>query len=485
MFAAMTDLEDVTQHLKALEQCSATEIHAHYSPALRRFRFIPRGERRRCADSFAEWASAAPTHAPLKLGLAVFLQGMDRFIDEDHQASLQLLTRARALFTECDDREGLGLCAMLTGATYRTLGNFDLALKMLWEGFELLKASGRYPIFLAATANSLANIHLDMGNHDEALAMFNVTFDESTRAADFYFNIYALHGLGRVYMHQGQAEHAAEMFRRALALAEQHDHPLHISNSLTEFATFQFRSGNLDEAERLTERALAIREQHNLMGGAVTNSLRLAEIHLTRSEQSQALAVLTHALVIAKGLNVKPKIAQVHLQLSELYERMQQPEKSLQHYKHFHALREDIEREDSARSLADAKAIFEAEQTRKENVVIKEQKAEIQRQNHELQNTIDELTRAKIGRKAKALTLGVAIVLFIFQDAILRTALRLLASNNYFLLLGVKMAIIFSLSPLNRAIEHHLLKKVMQKERLRRADVAGVSGAPAAMAPAP
>ena len=73
---------------------------------------------------------------------------------------------------------------------------------------------------------------------------------------------------------------------------------------------------------------------------------------------------------------------------------------------------------------------------------------------------IDELTRAKIGRKAKALTLALAIVLFIFQDAILGTALRLLASNNYFVLLAVKMAIIFSLSPINRAIERHLLKRV-------------------------
>jgi len=64
-------------------------------------------------------------------------------------------------------------------------------------------------------------------------------------------------------------------------------------------------------------------------------------------------------------------------------------------------------------------------------------------------------------------------VLFIFQDAILRTALRLLASDNYFLSLAVKMAIIFSLSPINRGIEHHLLKNVMRKERVVRLAGAG------------
>jgi hypothetical protein len=63
----------------------------------------------------------------------------------------------------------------------------------------------------------------------------------------------------------------------------------------------------------------------------------------------------------------------------------------------------------------------------------------------------------------------VAIVLFNVQDAILRTALRLMPSDNYFILLAVKMAIIFSLSPINKGIEHHLLKQVMRKQKLRRA----------------
>jgi tetratricopeptide (TPR) repeat protein len=468
----MTDLDELSLHLDALKSGPATDIHAHLSPALRRFRFVPRAERRVCADAFVHWANQHAADAPLKRACAVFVQAMDRFIDEELQSSLQLVTQARPVFAEHDDRDGLGLCGMLIGAIYRTFGNFDLALTMLWEGYELLKASGRYPIFLAATANSMANIHLEMGDLDEAVAMFNVTWEESTRADDFYFGVYGLQGLGRVYMHQGRNAEAEEMFRRALQLSEQHQHPLHISNSLTELATFESQSGNLDEAESLSERALALREQHRLLAGAVTSCLRLAEIHGARSQWREALGLLARALAIAEELRVKPKIAQVHLQLSAVYERMHDLEESLVHYKRFHELREQVEREDNAKSLADAKAIFEAEQTRKENVIIKEQKAEIQRQNHQLQDTIDELTRAKIGRKAKALTLAVAIVLFIFQDAILRTALRLLASDNYFLLLGVKMAIIFSLAPINRGIEHHLLKKMMQKQRLRAAAVA-------------
>lgn len=467
----MTDFEVVASELQVLQTCDAAEAHAHFAPAVRHFRFVPRAQRREMADQFAGWATSASGVPPRTRGMALFLQGMDRFINEEHQASLQLLTGARILFAECDDPEGLGLCGMMIGAIYRTLGNFDLALKVLWEGYELLRASPRYPVFVAAAANSMANIHLDAGEHDEALRMFAVTADASARADDFYFMVYALQGTGRVHMLQERTADAESMFRRALELSERHEHPLHVSNSLTELATLHSRRGALEDAQTLNERALAIREQHRLLGGAVTNCLKLADIHAQRRRWLDGLTVLRRALAIAEEVQVKPKIAQVHLQMSQLYERMNDPDHALAHHKRYHALREEVEREDSVKRLADAKAMFEAELTRKENAIIKAQKAEIEQKNQQLQATIDELTRAKIGRRAKAMTLGLAIVLFIFQDAILGTALRLLASNNYFVLLAVKMAIIFSLSPINRGIERYLLKRVMRKRRYERSEL--------------
>ena len=293
--------------------------------------------------------------------------------------------------------------------------------------------------------------------------MFNVAYEESTKADDFYFGVYGLHGLGRVYTQQGSDAEAAEMLHRALELAERHEHPLHISNSLTELATFHFRAGRLDEAETLSEQALAIREDIACCAGAVTNCLRLAEIHCARSRWTEARRTARARARHRRGAEVKPKMAQVHRQLSDLYERTRLAARASSTSSAFTS----CARRSSARTTREAsptpRRCSRPSRRARRTSIIKRQKAEIERKNRELQDTIDELTRAKIGRKAKALTLGVAIVLFIFQDAILGTALRLLSSDNYFLLLAVKMAIIFSLSPINKAIEHHLLKGVMRQ----------------------
>src|SRR5262249_39417054 len=156
------------------------------------------------------WATAVGG-SPVMHAYAVFLQGLDRFMSDDLHESLERITRARAIFAEHDERDGLGLCAMLSGAIYRTFGNFDLALKMLVEGDELLRTSGRYPIFVAANANSMANIHLEMGHLDDARAKFELTCGESARADDFYFMVYGLHGLGRVHLRQGRDAQAKEL----------------------------------------------------------------------------------------------------------------------------------------------------------------------------------------------------------------------------------------------------------------------------------
>jgi len=476
----MAEKEKVKQLLNEIKLCPAIEIGNYFPAVTDLIRFLPKDEKIECGSDFYQWADNHAEHEPLKLAYAEFLLGMIHFTFEEHEIALQHLTKARKKFEEQNDNDGLGLCAMLFGGTYRTLGNFELALKMLWEGFELLKRSGKYPISLAADANSIANIDLEMHNYDEALSMFNIAFEESKKAGDYYFNIYALHGLGKVKMLQHKYQDAQEYFEKALGLAEANKSTMHTANSMTELANLYFRMENFTEAEALNKQALALREEHHFTGGAVTNYIHLGGIYIKQSKWEEALQVLKKGLALAEQTNVKPKIYQVHLLLSEIYEGEKDFEKSLHHFKLYQKLREEVEQEDYARKLADAKLIFEAEQTKKENIIIKKQKEEIQKKNIELQETIDELTITKVSRKAKAVTLVVAIVLFILQDFMLGFALDILPSDNYFLSLGVKMAIIFSLSPINRAIEHYLLKKVVKNRKQQREAVSYEKGIPSA-----
>ena len=95
--------------------------------------------------------------------------------------------------------------------------------------------------------------------------------------------------------------------------------------------------------------------------------------------------------------------------------------------------------------------LFESEQTKKENVIIRAQKVEIENKNQQLQETIDELTITKVSRKAKAITLVVGITLIVAEDPIFNLVLTRIGENNYLLSILAKIIIIFMIEEIKLA----------------------------------
>lgn len=77
--------------------------------------------------------------------------------------------------------------------------------------------------------------------------------------------------------------------------------------------------------------------------------------------------------------------------------------------------------------------------------------------NIELQNTIDELTKARVGRKAQTIILFIGLSLFILEEIIIEPLVDTILNNVWFSL-GIKLIIAFLLKPLESFVEHWLLK---------------------------
>jgi len=462
----MTASEELSQLLDKVKDCPDADIPFYWQKVCTLYIPMKNDERHPCVSSFYHWAQENTAPGSLKFHYAVYLHAADLFLLEEHEKALPLLSKVRKFFEDAGDEEGIALSSLVIGVIYRTFGNFDLALKTLVFPYEYFKSTGRYPIFLEGSCNSLANTNFELHNYEEAFSIFKTGYEASLRSGNYYFNVYALQGMGKVSMRLNRFDDAREYFTKALESAEKNKSPLHISNSFTELANFYVHDGNLEEAEALNKKALALREQNKLIGAVITSCINLGEIYVKQSKWNDALEILNKGLALAEQIKVKPKMYQVHLLLSQVYEGRNELDKSLYHHKIFHELREKVLEEDNARKLADARLIFEAEQTKKENIIIKKQKEEIQRKNIELQETIDELTITKISRKAKVLTIIIAIVMFVVEDTIIHFAMRSIVSDDSYLLsMLVKMVIIFSLSPIDKAIEKKLLKKVILKRK--------------------
>ena len=99
--------------------------------------FIPasKAERSESASAFYQWAEINAAEQPLKFYYAQFLMGINYLLREHHELALPLLSKARNSFEEIGDNDGVEMCSLIMGVIYRSLGNFNLALKTLLKPF--------------------------------------------------------------------------------------------------------------------------------------------------------------------------------------------------------------------------------------------------------------------------------------------------------------------------------------------------------------
>jgi len=82
--------------------------------------------------------------------------------------------------------------------------------------------------------------------------------------------------------------------------------------------------------------------------------------------------------------------------------------------------------------------------------------------NVELQNTIDDLVKAKAGRKATTIVFVFALVLFVFSEALIEPYIDSYA-NNIYLSLSIKAIIAMSIKPLEMLVEDSILKAARKR----------------------
>jgi tetratricopeptide (TPR) repeat protein len=458
----VSSLETVNQLFSTLKANPEVDASTLCEQVIELFPTLVKEEQKNFSVSFYKWAEKYKIKYP---PIFWHLKLANNFFSEQHETVLSEGPALQDAFLENNEPAAAAAIGAFLGSIHRTLGNIDLSLKELWDAYGQLNKLNRFQHHKLACSFHIGSIYMDLDNHEEALPILKNTLLLAEKLQDSTFIVYTSHGLGKLFLKQRNYENARLMFQEALDAANKAGIPSLISSAETEMGNYYFETGNYDESEMLHTKAAEARTADKFIGGAISNYIRLGEINMKQSQSDEAIAVLNKSLALAEQIKVKPKMYQLHLLLSEVYHCKNDLSKSLFHYKQYHYLQEQAGKDDNAKKIKNMKLGFEAEQTLKENIIIRKQKEEIKKKNIDLQETIDELTITKASRKAKAFTLLIAIVFFIFEDSILHFVFHFMPANNFWLSLSIKMFFIFSLKPINGVIEHFLLKKVIKKKR--------------------
>lgn len=224
------------------------------------------------------------------------------------------------------------------GTLAQTLGNYEKAREHLERAYEMQKAvfgdlAGEQNIELGVTANCLANLYRDLGEHEKALALYQTALQLMGKDNPYLASV--LMDLGECYRQQGDYEKANACFQESMRLQKQ----LYGEDSKSpEVAALLMYLGKLntdlakhDEAQACLERALEM--QRRVMGhedkkgdvvhGEIANTLQaLGDLLRAKGEPERAQEYLEQAISMRKSVygDVKTvEMAQAVRSLGEIY----------------------------------------------------------------------------------------------------------------------------------------------------------------------
>lgn len=96
--------------------------------------------------------------------------------------------------------------------------------------------------------------------------------------------------------------------------------------------------------------------------------------------------------------------------------------------------------------------------------------AKLNDKNTELQNTIDELTKARVGRRATTIVLLVAVGLFILSEGILEPQIEARLGDNVYMGLALKGVIALLLKPIETFTEKYLMRRALKATQSEKSD---------------
>src|SRR5436190_2282457 len=252
-FAASTMLspkENFNTQFAQLKTCTPQDVSKHIQSILETFPVSTRDEQAEFSKKVNELAWLHAADKPMLYCYARLLHGFFLFYGEKYDEALPLLTETKNLFEDYNDKDGAAICTGIQGSIYRTMGNVDLPLKLMWSSYEHVKTSERFQLFTMAMGVTIGNIYLEQKHYDEALKLYESSLAMPQKWFSFYWDVYALHGLGKMCMAQNKPAEAKQHFEKAMALAEKNNHPLSICNSLSELGNYYNTMGGFEQAEQ-------------------------------------------------------------------------------------------------------------------------------------------------------------------------------------------------------------------------------------------
>jgi adenylate cyclase len=240
-----------------------------------------------------------------------------------------------------------------------------------------IAAKQKSPTRIATIDVAIADVYSVMDNHTNAVKYYLSAIEilrSQVGKKDSDFLASALLNAGDEYSNVGQLDSALAFTLEAQTIYTKTNNTLGLAYSLGNIGMIYAKSGNSTEAERNMNKVIFLMQEVNEYYPICIYLTYMSDIYLEKENIKKALAYAQRSLALAKQYGLKDQISDANLKLSELYDRLGDPAKSLPYYKAHITYRDSVSNIKSVEQIADLRTDFEVSKKQTELDLLHQQK---------------------------------------------------------------------------------------------------------------
>jgi len=308
------------------------------------------------------------------------------------------------------------------GIIYNSFGEIAKALDYYHESLKIReKMSDKRGV-----SNSLNNIgYIYHGQWDtlKALEYYTKSMVIREEIGDKRGIAESLNNIGTVYEDYKNYIGALEYYNKSLKICEKIANNRGISLALSNIAYVYRKQGNLKEAIDFYLKALAIREENNQIQAVAKSLTSIGGVYLDIDKLNEALIHAKRALSISETLGFPEEIRNAAEILSRIYEKQGKGMQALEMHKLYVSMRDSINNEETIKISAKQQAKYEYEKQKT-----------IDDAEHEKQLAIDHEAKAKQRVITYSIAIGLVLVvlflIFVFNRLQVTKKQKLVIENQ-------------------------------------------------------
>jgi serine phosphatase RsbU (regulator of sigma subunit) len=251
-------------------------------------------------------------------------------------------------------RRSLGATFNNTGFIYNNQGNVEQALKYFFRSLKIYEEI-KNDKGVARASNNIGLIYHEQGNIPMALKYYHKALKIREDIGNKPGIANSLNNIGFIYESQENVPMALMYLNRSLSIYKELEDKQGIAASSNSIAAIEQRQGEIEKARILHEQALVIQEEIGDKAGIAHSLNSISEIALIQGETKLASSYAVRALKLSKELGFPMSISKSSKLLSDIAKKEGNYKKGWEYFEVF------IQMRDSARSQETEKSVVEQE----------------------------------------------------------------------------------------------------------------------------